>query len=78
MMGLILKAGPEILNFFSYSTEQGFKFIMPVNVEMPTIVSILIFMSIINTTSEHLEARKVFIYKHLRFYEDLKFHAHLS
>ena len=48
------------------------QFIMHINVEMPTIVpivGILIFMSMLNTTSEHLKARNVFIFKHFRFYE---------
>ena len=32
----------------------------------------------VNTTSEHLKARKVFIFKHLRFDEHLKFHVQLT
>ena len=39
------------------------------NVKMPTIVGILIFMSIMNTTSEHLKASNAFISKNFRFYE---------
>ena len=35
-----------------------------------TVVGILIFMNMINTTSEHLKARKVFYFKHFRFYEN--------
>ena len=54
------------------------KFIMLIHVKMPTIVGILTFKYMINTTSEHLKARKVFSFKHFRFYEVLKFHAHLS
>ena len=62
------------------------KFIMLLNVKMPTIVGILGFMSMINTTAEHLKARKVFIFKHFTsflsildyVYEHLKFHAQLS
>ena len=53
-------------------------FIMVINVKMPTIVGILIFMSMINTTFEHLKAMKVFIFKHFRFYDNLKFYAQLS
>ena len=60
------------------STQLSMKFIMLINVKMPTIVGILIFISMINTTSEHLKARKVFIFKHVRFYEHLRFHAQLS
>ena len=70
--------GPQVIKLFSCSTQLSMKFIMLINVKMPTIVGILIFMSKINTTSEHLKARKVLIFEHLRFYEHLKFHAQLS
>ena len=43
---------------------------MLINVEMPTIVGILTFISMIK--SESLKARKVFIFKHASFYEQLK------
>ena len=43
---------------------------------MPTtIVGILTFISMINTTSENLKARKVFIFQLFCFYELMKFHA---
>ena len=45
---------------------------------MPTIVGILTFIRMINTTSESLEARKAFIFQHFSFYEPLKFHVQLS
>ena len=58
------------------------KYIMLINVKMPTIigmiVGILTVISMINTIYERLKARKVFIFKHFRFYEQLKFHAQLS
>ena len=38
---------------------------MLMNVKMPTIVCIYIFMSMLNTTYESLEARKIFVFKHL-------------
>ena len=47
------------------------------NVKMPTIVDILTFISMINTT-ESLKARQVFIFQHFSFYEQLKFHVELS
>ena len=54
------------------------KFIMLINVEMPTIVGILTFMSMINKTSEKsFKARKVFILQYFSFYEQLKFQAQL-
>ena len=51
---------------------------MLINIKMPTIVGILTFISMINTTAEHLKARKVFIFQHFRFDEQLKIHAQLS
>ena len=44
---------------------------------MPTIVSILTFISMINTTSESLKAKNVSIFQHFSFYEQLKFYAQL-
>ena len=49
-----------------------------INDKMPTIVGILIFISMINTASESLKARKLFILQHHSFYEQLKFHAQLE
>ena len=43
--------GPEVLKLFSYSTQLSTKFIMLINVKMPTSVGILTFISMINTTS---------------------------
>ena len=54
------------------------KFILLINVEMPTIVGISIFISMINTTSERPKARNFFICLYLSVYEQLKFHAQLS
>ena len=51
---------------------------MFINVKMPTIVGILTFISMIITTNENLKTRKVFIFKHFSFYEQLKFYALLS
>ena len=48
------------------------------NVKMPIIVIILSFISPINTTSQSLKARAVFIFQHFGFNEQLKFHAHLD
>ena len=47
------------------------------HVKMPTFVGILTFISIFNTF-ESLEASKDFIFQHLSFYEQLKFHAQSS
>ena len=51
------------------------KFIMLINVKM---FGILTFISMINSTSVSLKARKVFIVQHLSFDDQLKFHAQLS
>ena len=45
------------------------KFIMLINVKMPTIVGILTIISMINTTSERLKARNFFICRHFSFYD---------
>ena len=63
---------------FLYSTQLSTKFILLINVKMPTIVGILTFISMINTTSERLKARNFFICQYFSFYEQLKFHAQLS
>ena len=62
----------------SYSTRLSTKFNLLINVKMPTIVDILTFISMINTTSERLKARDFFICRYLGFYEQLKFRAQLS
>ena len=68
--------GPEVIKLFGAQFKSlSMKFIMLINVQMPTIVGILIFMSTINTTAEHLKAIKVFCFKHFRFYEHFEFHA---
>ena len=68
----------EVIKLFSCSAQMSMKLIMLINVKMPTIVGILILMSMINTTSEHLIAREFFIFKHFILNEHLKFHAQLS
>ena len=54
------------------------EFILLINVEMPTIVGILTFISMINTTSERLKERNFFLCRYFSFYEQLKFRAQLS
>ena len=72
------KSGLEVIKLFSRSTQLSTKFILLINVKMPTIVGILTFKSMINTTSESFRARKILIFHQFRFYELLKFHAQLS
>ena len=70
--------GTEVIKLFSYSTQLSTKIILLINVKMPTIVGILTFISMINTTPERLKARNFFIFRYFSFYEQLKFHAQLS
>ena len=51
---------PEVIKLFKYSTQLSTKFILLLNVKMPTIVDILTFISMINTTSER--QRNFFIF----------------
>ena len=53
---------------------QGYKTFCILN----TAVGILTFISMINTTSESLKARKVSIFQHFSFCELLKFHTQLN
>ena len=69
---------PHVLKLFPYSTQLSTKFILLINVKMPTIVGILTFISMINTTSEKLKAINFFICRYFSFYEQLKFRAQLS
>ena len=64
--------------FFPCSAELSTKFILLINVKMPTIAGILTFISMINTTSARLKARNFFICRYFSFYEQLKFRAQLS
>ena len=68
---------PQGHNFFSCSNQLITKFIMLINVKMPTNVGILTFISMINTTSERLKVRNFYICRYFSFNE-LKFHPQLS
>ena len=46
-----IRSGPEVIKLFSYSTQLSMKFLLLINVKMPTIVGILTFISTIDTTS---------------------------
>ena len=61
-------SGSEVLKLFSYSTQLSTKFTLLINVKMPTIVGILTFISMINTTSERLKARNFFICRYFSVY----------
>ena len=70
-----LTSGPEVIKLFPCSTQLCTKFILLINVKMPTILT---FISMVNTTSERLKARNFFICQYFSFYEQLKFRAQLS
>ena len=72
------RSGLEFVKLFSCSTQLSTKFILLINVKMPTIVGILTFINMINTTSERLKSRNFFICRYFSFYEQLKFRAQLS
>ena len=74
----IFQPDPEVIKLFPCSTQLSKKFILLINVKMPTIVGILTFISMINTTSERLKARNLFICRCFSFYEQLIFRAQLS
>ena len=73
----IQRPDPEAI-LFPCSTQLSKKFILLINVEMPTIAGILTVIRMINTASERLKARNYFICRYLSFYELLKFRAQLS
>ena len=75
---IFYRTDPEVIKPFSYSAQLSTKFILLINVNMQTIVSILTFISRINTTSERLKAISVFTFGDFSFYEQLKFRAQFS
>ena len=58
----LLITGPEDIELFSCSTQLSTKFILLINVKMPTT-----FIKMINTTAERLIARNFFIYRYFSF-----------
>ena len=74
---LIIVSSLEVIKLFSCSSQLSTKFILLINVKMPTIVG-LTFICMINTTCKEFKARNFFICCYFSFYEQLKFHAQLS
>ena len=64
---------PRCYTDFFMPTRLSMTFIMLINIKMPTTVGILTFVSVMNTKSESLRARRVFIFQQINFYEQLKF-----
>ena len=69
--------GLKVIKLFSCSTQLSTKFILLINVKMPTIVGILTFISIINTSSDRLKAR-YFLIGHILVFMSGGFGAQLS
>ena len=67
--------GFEAMQLLTCSIQLRMKFILLINVKMPTVVGILTFFSRIDTTPESFKARKMFNCHHFSLYEQLKFHA---
>ena len=63
---------------FSCSNQLSTKFILLINVKMPTIVGILTFISMMKTRSKRLKVRNFFINLYFSFYDWLKFCVQLS
>ena len=72
------QSGLEVIKLLPCSIQLSTKFILLINVKMPTIVGILTFIRMINTTSERLKVSYFFICLYFSFYEELKFRAQLS
>ena len=71
---------PEVIKLFPCSTQLSMKYtcILLINVKMPSIVGILTFINMINTTSERFYARNFHVFRYFSFYEQLKFRAQLN
>ena len=72
---LLEQSGPEVIQLFSCSTQ--LKLVMLINVKMPTIIGIVSFISMLNTTSESLKARKT-IFQPYSFRRKIKSEVHLN
>ena len=71
--------GPKVIELFPCSTQLSTKFILLINVKMPTVVGILTFISMINTSYKSFKARlNTYLFQRFSFYEQLKFYAQLS
>ena len=67
-------SGSAVIKLFPCST----KFILLINVKMPTIVGILTFIGMINTKSKRFKARNLFVCRFISLCEQLKFLNQLS
>ena len=75
---IAFSSGPEVIKLFSCSAQLRLKFILLINVKMPTIVGILTFMSRINYQILRYEPKFSINFYYLSIYEQLKIDAQLS
>ena len=73
-----LNPGPEIIKLLSCSSQLSMKFLLLINLKMPTIVGILTFISMKNSILGLSEHKKSWISWYVYTYEHLKFHAQLK
>ena len=72
------RSGIKVIQLFTCSTHLLMKFIMLINVKMPTVVGILTFIGRINITSESFKQEKIIISTMYNFtFDGLKFNAQL-
>ena len=69
---------PEVIKLFFMLNSTECEIYPAHNAKMSTIVGILTFISRKNTSPESLKAGSPYIFQHLSFYEQLKFHAQFS
>ena len=69
----LTEAGLKVIKLFPCSTQLSTKSILLMNVKMPTIVGILTFICMINTTSERLKAVNFFICRYFSFMSSWNF-----
>ena len=72
------RTGPEVIKLFSYSTQLSMKFFLLINIKMPTIVGILIFISRKNFMLNSAVQEKSLNWLYLIFHRQNKFHSQLS
>ena len=70
--------GPEVIKLFSCSAQLRLKFILLINVKMPTIVGIFTFISSINYRLWSFKPSMTIYLGYFSICEDLKFQAQLS
>ena len=70
-------SGPEVIKLFSCSAQLRLKFILLINVKMPTIVGILTFISRINYRFRRSKPSISIYLDYFSNYEVLKFQAQL-